>query len=119
MKSSNEPRNTGDPSSRSSRRWSVAAAARRRRAAGEALRQRHQGLEALISECVRLAMVGQPRNRGNVLQLQATREAAGTLVLEIPPVEARGSGEIHVPFVIFVRGRVEALIVASDPVFFL
>src|SRR5205823_4450711 len=67
----------------------------------------------------RIAMLVNPGNRGNILQLQATREAAGTLRLELLPVEARAVGEIDAAFVMLARGHAEALIVASDPVFFL
>ena len=81
--------------------------------------KRLQLLKTAIPDAERIAMLVNPGNRGNNLQLQATREAAGTLRLELLPVEARAAGEIDAAFVILARGHAEALIVASDPVFFL
>src|SRR5438105_6659843 len=87
--------------------------------AQETVGKRLQLLKTAIPDAKRIAMLVNPGNRGNNLQLQATREAAGTLRLELLPVEARAAGEIDAAFVVLARGHAEALIVASDPVFFL
>jgi len=87
--------------------------------AQETVGKRLQLLKTAIPDAERIAMLVNPGNRGNILQLQATREAAGTLHMELLSVEARAAGEIDAAFVMLARGHAEALIVASDPVFFL
>ena len=87
--------------------------------AQETVGKRLQLLKTAIPDAERIAMLVNPGNRGNILQLEATREAAGTLRIELLPVETRAAGEIESAFALMARGRAEALIVASDPVFFL
>ena len=72
--------------------------------AQETVGKRLQLLKTAIPDAERIAMLVNPGNRGNILQLQATREAAGTLHMELLSVEARAAGEIDAAFVMLARG---------------
>jgi putative tryptophan/tyrosine transport system substrate-binding protein len=59
-------------------------------------------------------------NPGNPMLLQQVREAeiaAGSLSVQLQPVEARSPDEFDRAFSMIIRGRMEALLVTADPMF--
>jgi putative ABC transport system substrate-binding protein len=87
--------------------------------AQETVGKRLQLLKATIPGAERIAILVNPGNPGNILQLQAARQAAGALRTELLSVEASVPGEIDSAFAAMIRERAEGLIVPSDYVFVL
>ena len=65
----------------------------------------------------RIAILINPGNQGNILQLQAARQAAPTLRTEVLPVEAFSADDIDGAFATMVRDHADALYATGDPVF--
>jgi putative ABC transport system substrate-binding protein len=65
----------------------------------------------------RIAILINPDNQGNILQLQAARQAAPTLRTEVLPVEAFSADDIEGAFATMVREHADALYATGDPVF--
>jgi putative ABC transport system substrate-binding protein len=65
----------------------------------------------------RVAFLLNPTNRGNILQLNAARQAAPTLHIELVAVEAQATAEIESAFAAMEREHADALFVPADPVF--
>jgi putative ABC transport system substrate-binding protein len=74
-------------------------------------------LKTAIPGSERIAILVNPDNPLQVPLLQAEQQAAGTLRIELLPVEARTADEIDGAFAIMSRERAEALIVSGDPIF--
>jgi putative ABC transport system substrate-binding protein len=85
--------------------------------AQETVGKRLQLLKTTIPGAVRIAILFNPGNPGNVLQFQAARQAAGALLTDLLSVEARGPDEIEGAFAAMTRAHSEALFVADDPIF--
>src|SRR5260370_28334495 len=85
--------------------------------AQETAGKRVQLLKTVIPGAERIAMLVNPSNAGNILQLQAAQQAAQTLRIELLPVEAGAAAEIDGAFATMTRKHADALIVPGDPVF--
>jgi len=73
-------------------------------------------LREVVPKVSRIAVLWNPANPGNALQLRAAEAAAQGLRLQ--PVEARGPAEIDGAFATMTRGRAGALLVLLDVVFY-
>jgi putative ABC transport system substrate-binding protein len=85
--------------------------------AHETVGKRLQLLKSVIPSAARVAILFNPGNAGNVLQLQAAKQAAQTLAVELLPVEVRIPDEIDGAFGAMTREHVDAFFVPDDPVF--
>ncbi len=85
--------------------------------AQETVGKRLQLLKTATPGAERIAILLNPGNQGNILQLQAARQAAPTLRTELLSVEAGSADDIDGAFATMVREHADALFVASDPVF--
>lgn len=81
--------------------------------------KRLQLLRTAFPDTRRIAILFDPANPGNMLQLQAAQQAAPTLRMEVLAIEVRAPGEIDGTFAAMTREHADALFVADDPVFFL
>ncbi len=87
---------------------------------GEMVGKWMQLLKTAIPDAERFAVLVNPGNPGHAAGLlQVVRQAAGTLRIELLPVEAGAADEIAGAFATMARQHAEALIVTGDPVFFL
>jgi putative ABC transport system substrate-binding protein len=85
--------------------------------AQETVGKRLQLLKSVIPSAARIAILFNPGNAGNVLQLQAAKQAAQTLAVELLSVEVRIPDEIDGAFGAMTREHVDAFFVPDDPVF--
>jgi putative ABC transport system substrate-binding protein len=85
--------------------------------AQETVGKRLQLLKTVTPGVKRIAILLNPKNAGNVLQLQAAGQASPTLGLELISVEASHADDIEGAFAAMTREHADALFVASDPVF--
>jgi putative ABC transport system substrate-binding protein len=85
--------------------------------AQETVGKRLQLLKTVIPGAKRIAILFNPRNAGNLLQLQAAGQAGITLALELISVEASNADEIAGAFAAMTRGHADALFVVTDPIF--
>jgi len=85
--------------------------------AQETVAKRLQLLKAAIPGAERIAILINPGNPGNILQLQAARQAAPTLRTEVLPVEAGSADDVDGAFATMVREDADALFATGDPVF--
>jgi len=85
--------------------------------AQETVGKRLQLLKALVPNAVRIAVLHNPSNAGNMTQLQAAREAAPSLGIELLPIAAGEVGRIDGAFAVLTAGRAEGVFVPDDPVF--
>jgi putative ABC transport system substrate-binding protein len=76
-----------------------------------------QLLKTAIPDAERIAILFNPSNSQLVLFLQAGRQAARTLHIELLSVEARTVGKIDDAFAIVTREHADALIGTGDPIF--
>ena len=74
-------------------------------------------LKTAIPAAARIAILVNPSNSAHVPMLQVARQAAGTLRVELLPVEARNPGEIDGAFAAMARRRADAMIVEGDALF--
>lgn len=65
----------------------------------------------------RVGVLIHPDNRANPAMLQAMRDAAHTLKLQLHSVEARGSADLERAFAALAKARAEALVVSDYTVF--
>ena len=86
--------------------------------AQETVGKRLQLLKTAIPGAERIAILLNPGNPGNILQLQVARQAARTLRIELLSVEAGSPDDIDGAFATMAREHADALIVPADPVFF-
>jgi putative tryptophan/tyrosine transport system substrate-binding protein len=84
--------------------------------AQETMGKRLQLLKTAIPGSERIAILLNPGNPGNILQLQAARQPARTLRTELLSVEAGSLDDIDSAFGTMTRERADALIVLSDPI---
>ena len=85
--------------------------------AQETTGKRLQLLQEASPSIRRVAFLVNPANRGNMLQLEAARQAAPTLRIELVAVEAQAAAEIESAFAAMEREHANALFVPADPVF--
>jgi putative ABC transport system substrate-binding protein len=85
--------------------------------AQETVGKRLQLLKTATPGAERIAILLNPGNQGNILQLQAARQAARTLRTELLSVEAGSADDIDGAFATMTREHADALFVAADPVF--
>jgi putative tryptophan/tyrosine transport system substrate-binding protein len=85
--------------------------------AHETVGKRLQLLKTATPSAERIAILLNPGNPGNILQLQAARQAALTLRIEVLSVEARTPDDIDGAFATIMRSHADALFVAADPIF--
>jgi putative ABC transport system substrate-binding protein len=71
-------------------------------------------LREVVTKVSRVAVLWNPANPGNALQLRAAEAAAPALGVRLQPVEARGPGEIDRAFASMARERAGALLVLLD-----
>jgi putative ABC transport system substrate-binding protein len=84
--------------------------------AQETMGKRLQLLKTAIPGTERIAILLNPGNPGNILQLQAARQPARALRTELLSVEVRVFGEIDSALATITRERADALIVLADPI---
>ena len=72
-------------------------------------------LKGVVPGVSRVAVLWNPNNPSNVLQLGATEAAAQALRVQLRPLEVRGPQDVEGAFPAATRGRVGALIVLDDP----
>ncbi len=75
-------------------------------------------LREVVPKVSRVAVLWNPANPGNALQLRAAEAAAPALGMRLQPVEARGPSEIDRAFAAMARERAGALLVLLDSVFY-
>jgi putative ABC transport system substrate-binding protein len=71
-------------------------------------------LREVVPKVSRVAVLWNPANPGNALQLRAAEATAPALGVRLQPVEARGPGEIDRAFAAMARERAGALLVLLD-----
>jgi putative tryptophan/tyrosine transport system substrate-binding protein len=74
-------------------------------------------LKETVPGVSRVAVLWNPANPMLLQQLRDTESAARSLNVQLQPVEARSPDEFDRAFSRIIRGRVEALLVSTDPVF--
>jgi len=75
-------------------------------------------LKQAVPEARRIAVLVNPRNQSTVEQLAALRTAAPALGVQMKSVEVGGRGEYAAAFVVIVKERPDAIVMPSDPEFF-
>jgi putative ABC transport system substrate-binding protein len=85
----------------------------------ETVRKRLQLLKTAPPGAKRIAILFESRNAGNLLQLEAARQAAPTLGVELIPVEVSKADEIDSAIATITRERADAFLVPNSGVFFL
>ena len=85
--------------------------------ARETMGKRLQLLKAVVPAAHRIAILFNPINSGNILQVEAAQQGADTLRIELIAVEARAPGEIDSAFATLMHPAVDALIIPGDTVF--
>ena len=81
-----------------------------------------KGLELLketVPEVRRLAVLSNPANASHALAIENVKVAARSLGVQLQLLEARGPEEFEGAFAAMAKERVAALLVPTDPVFFL
>ena len=81
-----------------------------------------KGLELLKEAVPRVRRVGvlsNPDSPGQALMITSVKSAARSLGLELRLVEARGPSQFDASFAAMAKGRVEALLVVTDPTYLL
>jgi putative ABC transport system substrate-binding protein len=71
-------------------------------------------LREVVPRVFRVAVLWNPTNPGNTLQLRGAEAAAQALGVRLQPLEARGPGEIERAFAAMTKERAEALLVLLD-----
>jgi ABC-type uncharacterized transport system substrate-binding protein len=71
-------------------------------------------LREVVPKVSRVAVLWNPTNPGNTLQLRAAEASAQALGVRLQPLEARGPGEIDRAFAAMTRERAGALLVLLD-----
>ena len=84
--------------------------------AQETMGKRLQLLKTTIPGTERIAILLNPGNPGNILQLQAARQPARTLRTELLSVEYGSLDDIDGAFATMTRERADSLIVLADPI---
>jgi putative ABC transport system substrate-binding protein len=84
--------------------------------AQETMGKRLQLLKTAIPDAERIAILLNPGNPGNILQLQAARQPARTLRTELLSAEAGSLDDVDSAFATMTRERADALIVLADPI---
>ena len=74
-------------------------------------------LKEAVPRITRIAILINPANTGNPLQLQAMRVTANALKLEVQALEVRNAKELGDALATLAQWRVEALVVPSDTLF--
>jgi putative ABC transport system substrate-binding protein len=74
-------------------------------------------LREVVPKVSRMAVLWNPANPGNALQLRSAEAAALALGLQLYPVEMRAPGEIDRAFAAMTRENVGALLVLMDAIF--
>jgi putative tryptophan/tyrosine transport system substrate-binding protein len=72
-------------------------------------------LKEVVPGVSRVAVLWNPTNPSNVLQLGATKAAAQALGVQLHPLEVRGPQDVESAFQAATRGRAGALIALDDP----
>jgi len=85
--------------------------------AQETAGKRLELLKAATPAAARIAVLFNPGNPGNLLQLHAAEDASKALSIDVIAIEARTVDEIEPAFAAIGRERADALFVAGDPVF--
>jgi putative tryptophan/tyrosine transport system substrate-binding protein len=85
--------------------------------AQETVGKRLQLLTTVFPGAKRIAVLLDPVNRGNMLQLDAARQAVAALAIDVFAVEARTAVEIKSAFAAMTREHADALLIPDDPVF--
>jgi putative ABC transport system substrate-binding protein len=78
-----------------------------------------QVLKEVIPRLTRVAVLRNPTNKTHALSLKEVEVAARSLTVQFQTFEARGSEEFDGAFAAMTRERASALLVLSDPMFFL
>jgi putative ABC transport system substrate-binding protein len=80
--------------------------------------KRIEMLKEAIPAAVRVAILWNPNNTVNKLELDEAMAAGGTLGLTLLPVEIRNPDDIEAAFLAMTRTRAEAVLVTSSPITF-
>jgi len=83
----------------------------------EAAAKRLEYLKEAVPRITRVAVLTNPANTGTVLQLQAMRNTASALKVDLQVLEVRNANEIVATFAAMQQRRVEAVVVSSDTLF--
>jgi len=75
-------------------------------------------LKEILPKLSRLAVMWKPDDSGSALQWRETRTAATTLGIQLLSLEVRTSGEVDKAIETATRGRVDALLVLRNPLFY-
>jgi putative ABC transport system substrate-binding protein len=75
-------------------------------------------LKETLPKLSRLAVMWKPDDSGSALQWQQTRTAATTFGIQLLSLEIRSSGELDKAIESATRGRVDALLVLRNPLFY-
>jgi putative ABC transport system substrate-binding protein len=84
---------------------------------GEVVGKRLELLHELVPKAERIAVLINPNNKANETTLRQVQEAARTIGLQIPALNASTSNEIDAAFATLARERPDALFVAPDAFF--
>jgi putative ABC transport system substrate-binding protein len=79
--------------------------------------KRLQLLRDLVPRAMTIGVLVNPINPNTAESLDDLAAAASALGVQLTPVEARSDGELEAAFAALERGRVQALLMASDPLF--
>ncbi len=80
--------------------------------------KRLQLLKEVVPRVSRVAVLWNPTNPSNVLQIGETKVAAQALGVQLQPFEVRGPHDFESAFQAATRGRAGALIALDDPLFY-
>jgi len=84
---------------------------------GELLPKRLELLHELVPDVTRIAMLVNPGTRGNAGLTEAAKDAAATMGLQLPVLEARAPRDFEPAFSKLVELEAGALLVSTDPMF--
>ena len=74
-------------------------------------------LKEAVPHITRIAVLVNPANAGSPLQVQAMRNTANALKLELQAIEVRSAKELGATFEAIEQGRIEAIVVPTDTLF--
>jgi putative ABC transport system substrate-binding protein len=82
------------------------------------IRRQLELLKETLSKLNRLAVMWKPDDSGSPLQWQETQTASGSLGIQLLPLEVRTAGELDKSIESATRGRVDALLVLRNVLFY-
>jgi putative ABC transport system substrate-binding protein len=84
---------------------------------GELLPKRLEILHEIVPDVITIAMPVNPSTRGSAVFIASAKDAALTIGLQLPVLEARTAGDFEPAFAKLVELRAGALLVSTDPLF--